>query len=214
MLNTVCTLTMSVALGAGPIYHGDGPTPGSEAVVADFSAAQMGGPLGPGGEQLYPFDSQAPWVHGYYQEMPAYGGYAAFNPYNYKHVLSQSQAAGGWGMSPTMPYSQQYWHPYQAQAAAAQLQNIGNAEYAAEMARLRARQEYQNYGYRPVPQEVQQAASGHVIQASNVDAASSVEPEAAPQATHYGPMKRVVPRDQNQPPKKRYLFDRVKELLD
>jgi len=67
-------------------------------------------------EQRYPFDTQQNWVHGYHQEIPAYGGYSAYRPYNYKDVLSQSQTAAGWGMSPTMPYSQQFWHRYHDQA--------------------------------------------------------------------------------------------------
>ena len=68
------------------------------------------------GDQLLRYDSQHPWMHGYFQEIPAYGGFGAFRPYNYKHILSQSQAAGGWGMSPTMPYSQQFWHRYRKRA--------------------------------------------------------------------------------------------------
>jgi hypothetical protein len=60
-------------------------------------------------ETLYPFDAPQPWVHGYFQEIPAYGGFRAYRPYNYKHLLAQSQVAGGWGMSPTMPYSHEYF---------------------------------------------------------------------------------------------------------
>lgn len=67
-------------------------------------------------EQRYPFDSQQNWVHGYFQEIPAYGGHVFFRPYNYKDVMSQSQTSAGWGMSPTMPYSQQFWHRYHDQA--------------------------------------------------------------------------------------------------
>jgi hypothetical protein len=67
-------------------------------------------------EQQFPFDTQQNWVHGYHQEIPAYGGHVFFRPYNYKDVLSQSQTAAGWGMSPTMPYSQQFWHRYHDQA--------------------------------------------------------------------------------------------------
>jgi hypothetical protein len=67
-------------------------------------------------EQRHPFDTQQNWVHGYFQEIPAYGGHTFFRPYNYKDVLSQSQTAAGWGLSPTMPYSQQFWHRYQDQA--------------------------------------------------------------------------------------------------
>lgn len=67
-------------------------------------------------EQRYPFDTQMNWVHGYHQEIPAYGGHHVFRPYNYKDVLSQSQTAAGWGERPAMPYSQQFWHKYQDQA--------------------------------------------------------------------------------------------------
>lgn len=67
-------------------------------------------------EQRYPFDSQQNWVHGYHQEIPAYGGHHTFRPYNYKDVLSQSQTAAGWGERPAMPYSQQFWHKYHDQA--------------------------------------------------------------------------------------------------
>lgn len=68
-------------------------------------------------EQRYPFDTQQSWVHGYFQEIPAYGGHHVYRPYNYKDVLSQSQTAAGWGERPTMPYSQQFWHKYQDQAS-------------------------------------------------------------------------------------------------
>jgi len=79
-------------MGAGFGYWGiDGPAPAQ------------------GAEQRYPFDSREAWVHGYWQEIPSYGGHHAFKPYNYKHVLSQSQVSGGWGMSPTMPYSHEYF---------------------------------------------------------------------------------------------------------
>lgn len=67
-------------------------------------------------EQRYPFDSQQNWVHGYFQDIPAYGGHHVFKPYNYKDVLSQSQTAAGWGERPNMPYSQQFWHKYHDQA--------------------------------------------------------------------------------------------------
>ncbi len=67
-------------------------------------------------EQRHPFDTQQQWVHGYFQEIPAYGGHHTFRPYNYKDVLSQSQTAAGWGERPTMPYSQQFAHKYHDQA--------------------------------------------------------------------------------------------------
>ena len=67
-------------------------------------------------EQRYPFDTQQNWVHGYFQDIPAYGGHHTFRPHNYKDVLSQSQTAAGWGERPAMPYSQQFWHKYQDQS--------------------------------------------------------------------------------------------------
>jgi hypothetical protein len=76
-------------------------------------------------EQKYPFDTQQNWVHGYFQEIPAYGGHVFYRPYNYKDVLSQSQTAAGWGLSPTMPYSQQFWHRYHDQATMLKLSRNG-----------------------------------------------------------------------------------------
>lgn len=67
-------------------------------------------------EQRFPYDTQQNWVHSYYQEMPTYGGHAFFRPYNYKDLLSQSQVSAGWGHSPQLPYSQQFWHRYHDQA--------------------------------------------------------------------------------------------------
>ncbi len=68
-------------------------------------------------EQLYPYDDQDKWKHGYLKEMPYYHGFHSFRPYNYHHVYSQSQTAGGWGMNPQSPYSQQFWHKYQTMAS-------------------------------------------------------------------------------------------------
>ena len=64
------------------------------------------------GVQLYPYDQQDPWLHGYYQRYPAYGGFGSFRPYNYRHVFSQTQIASGWGSAHGMPYSQQFWNKY------------------------------------------------------------------------------------------------------
>lgn len=66
------------------------------------------------GVQLYPYDQQDPWLHGYYQRYPAYGGFASFRPYNYRHVFSQTQIASGWGSAHGMPYSQQFWNKYRS----------------------------------------------------------------------------------------------------
>jgi hypothetical protein len=64
------------------------------------------------GVQLYPFDQQDPWLHGYFQRVPAYGGFASFRPYNYRHVYSQTQISSQWGSAHGMPYSQQFWNKY------------------------------------------------------------------------------------------------------
>lgn len=51
-------------------------------------------------EPLFSYDDLERWKHGYLQIMPYYGGYHSFRPYNYKQVISQSQTAAGWGLSP------------------------------------------------------------------------------------------------------------------
>lgn len=79
-----------------------------------YDAVSMGG--GGGGDQLYPFDSPEPWLHGWFQEIPAYGGYHTFRPHNYKHVIAQMDVAGRWGISPVMPYSHQWYHPFRQRA--------------------------------------------------------------------------------------------------
>ena len=61
------------------------------------------------GDPFYPFDYEPNWTHGYIQEIPAYGGYHFFRPYNYKHVMPQSQVSAAWGNSANMPYSHQYF---------------------------------------------------------------------------------------------------------
>ena len=119
---------------------------GAVAVVADNYPAYGLPAYGGGGaaDQLYPYDSPEPWLHGYFQEIPAYGGFGAFRPYNYKHVLSQSQAAGGWGMAPTMPYAQQFWHRYHQKASLADhVSRVGATIYAAELAKMRAKYDFE-----------------------------------------------------------------------
>jgi len=158
MISSAWIVALSAALGAGPIGYGGGYEHATHGpAVADYNggdAYHHGGAYVTGGhpavvgfaEQLYPFDAPEPWLHGYHQEIPAYGGFNNFRPYNYKHVLSQSQAAGGWGMPPTMPYSQQYWHRYHQQAAMKQhISRVGASEYMAELARLRAREDFEQH---------------------------------------------------------------------
>ena len=148
MLHSFWSVALSAAMGAGPAQYVDGqqqgyyPGPQSAYAVPEVGEGYYAG----NGEtdQLHPYDSPEPWLHGYIQEIPAYGGYGAFRPYNYKHVPSQSQAAAGWGMPPMMPYSQQFWHRYADEASMQQhLSDVGNNEYAAELARLRARHDFE-----------------------------------------------------------------------
>lgn len=110
----MATGLVSVALGLAMQVGAPAPTeaPNFPPLQNAFSQHGFEGQY----EQRYPFDSQQNWVHGYFQEIPAYGGHVFYRPYNYKDVLSQSQTAAGWGLSPTMPYSQQFWHRYHDQA--------------------------------------------------------------------------------------------------
>ncbi len=92
------------------------------AVAAASTQAQVGSPgleygntIAAGdGVQLYPYDQQDPWLHGHFQRVPAYGGFASFRPYNYRHVFAQTQLAQQWGHAHGMPYSQQFWNRYRA----------------------------------------------------------------------------------------------------
>ncbi len=101
-------MEFSPGMGAGSwsAGYGNGMNP--------YDSVNQGG--GGGGDQLYPIDSTEPWLHGWFQEIPAYGGYHTFRPHNYKHVLAQMEVGGRWGMSPMMPYSHQYYNPYRQRA--------------------------------------------------------------------------------------------------
>lgn len=102
------------ASGTNVIEYGSGPG----AVVSNTSDVYSQRVIGGGfvGEPMLPYDGPEPWMHGHFQRIPAYGGFHSFRPYNYRHVLAQSQAAGGAGLTPTMPYSQQFWHRYEERA--------------------------------------------------------------------------------------------------
>lgn len=101
-------MEFSPGMGAGSwsAGYGNGMNP--------YDSVNQGG--GGGGDQLYPIDSTEPWLHGWFQEIPAYGGYHTFRPHNYKHVIAQMEVGGRWGMSPMMPYSHQYYNPYRQRA--------------------------------------------------------------------------------------------------
>lgn len=99
-------------------------------------AQEFVGPASMGSQEpLYKYDDQEKWKHGWMQDMPYYGGFHAFRPYNYHHVFGQATTAQGWGMS--QPYSQQFWHRYE------HMTNLANAgDHGASM--------------QPVPQQLQQ----------------------------------------------------------
>src|SRR5579863_7319907 len=117
--------------GNGAAFNGgyqggyQGSYPGGEQTVDQPASAYFANPYGnyrinpamqpasPGGgpvtDPYLNYDAYEPWVHGYWQELPAFGGYAYFRPYNYRHVYVQSEVAASWGTSAQMPYSQEYF---------------------------------------------------------------------------------------------------------
>ena len=105
-----CSTCGPMNFGPGMGAGGGSWSAGAGGMYPSYDSVSSGG--GGGGDQLYPFDSPEPWQHGYFQEMPAYGGHASFRPHNYKHVLAQTQVAGGWGINPTMAYAHQWYHRY------------------------------------------------------------------------------------------------------
>ena len=105
---------INLALGLAMQVGSPGPSEMPNAPIPARAYGQYG--FEGSGEPRMASDSQLNWVHGYHQELPAYPGHPVFRPYNYKHVLSQSQTAAGWGERPAMPYSQQFWHRYHDQA--------------------------------------------------------------------------------------------------
>lgn len=113
---------INIALGLAIQVGTPGPSENPIAPVPARAYGQYG--FEGSAEQRHPQDTQMNWVHGYHQEIPAYGGYATFRPNNYKDVLSQSQTAAGWGERPAMPYSQQFWHKYQDQASMLKVSRI------------------------------------------------------------------------------------------
>ena len=152
----------------------DAPPPPPEALEGVYSEPRL------------PADAQEPWLHGYIQEIPAYGGFNSARPYNYKHVQPQAQTAGGWGMSPQAPYSQQFWGGYHDEATMRQhLTTLGTEEYAAEIARLKARHDFEEQLKRSPSSSAPSLTSGHLNPAS-------FESEVkVPQAT---PVEKPVPQ--------------------
>lgn len=153
--------------------------------AAVFTAAMAGtslaqdyvGPqsVGSSQEQLYPYDDQEKWKHGYLKEMPYYHGYHSFKPYNYHHVFSQSQTSSGWGMNPNTPYSQQFWHKYENMASPGSPM-ISQAEreyYEHKLVQLQLQQQAQQQ-----IQTVNQFNGGSFVQGANGQAI--VTQEVAP----------------------------------
>lgn len=85
------------------------------------------------GEQLFPYDDQDPWKHGWIQVMPFYGGYHSFRPYNYKHVYAQSAQAQQWGIAAQAPYSQQFWHRYERRTDLSLADSVSEAAPAGQI---------------------------------------------------------------------------------
>ena len=138
MPSALLVTTLMIALGQMPSGPG-APVGAENYPVPDNGAADNGGyqnggppanaffanaygnyrlnpamqPVSPGGgpvtDPYLNYDAYEPWVHGYWQELPAFGGYAYFRPYNYRHVYVQSEVAASWATSAQMPYSQEYF---------------------------------------------------------------------------------------------------------
>lgn len=169
MSSSLLAVTVVLALGQNPYgcqtcntggYVGGAPIMSSYG--APYGGAMYGGANGGGlhstgmglnaysgsnGDTLLPFDTQEAWMHGYFQEIGAYGGYHYFRPYNYKHVFSQVDLSYRWGQPQGLPYSQQWWHRYHSRAAlnptAAMQMSQAQSAYEIEMARQRAWRDFQ-----------------------------------------------------------------------
>ncbi|MCA9013794.1 MAG: hypothetical protein KDA77_00555 [Planctomycetaceae bacterium] len=116
MSTTIFAIAIAAAISGDPMIS-SGPYGATEIPYeANYPMTSAGVTSGIYGDPLYPFDSQYPWQHGYFQEISPYSGYHYFKPYNYRHVLSQTQTASGWGITPQLAYSQHFWNRYQEQA--------------------------------------------------------------------------------------------------
>lgn len=138
MSSSLCTLALVAALGQYPgcssCASGGGFMGGYGGMVGGYDS--MG--YGLSGEMRYPFDQTDPWLHGYFQEMPAYGGYGSFRPYNYKHVFSHAQVGAMWGMPYSQPYSQDYFNRLRPQTTlgwrgGSQFSNLSERSYVPDV---------------------------------------------------------------------------------
>ena len=76
MPNGLLNLALGLAIQVGS--PGPSETPNSPAPANAYGRYGFEG----SSEQRHPFDTQQNWVHGYFQEIPAYGGHHTFRPYN------------------------------------------------------------------------------------------------------------------------------------
>lgn len=149
MSSSLLTIAITMTLGQVPIggnpsaipYNASSGMNGAPASGV-YSAPNSTGAFN-SGDQLLPFDAYPPWAHGHFQTIPSYGGFHYYRPYNYKHLLAQSQVSGGWGMPATMPYSHEYFRRGREMALYEQAPaGSGPANQAAEYARWRAQQDF------------------------------------------------------------------------
>ncbi|MCA9004164.1 MAG: hypothetical protein KDA70_02740 [Planctomycetaceae bacterium] len=116
MSSTIIAIAIAAAVSGDPTYS-DGAY-GADVIPYEYNQPMTSSGVTGGiyGDPRFPFDSQHPWQHGYFQEISPYSGYHYFKPYNYRHVLSQTQTANGWGITPQLAYSQHFWNRYHEQA--------------------------------------------------------------------------------------------------
>ena len=112
------------------VPYGAMPMGGDGMAGNEFAGEAYAGPNSVGNnEPLFEYDDQDPWKHGYLHEMPYYGGYHFGRPYNYHHVFSQTQTSVGWGLPHGLPYSQQWWHRFEAMADPGRVMSEPNGYY-------------------------------------------------------------------------------------
>lgn len=93
-------ITLFLVATLGQFQGGGSPYGGGAVHTAPNSTHSFGT-----GDPTNPYDFEPNWAHGYYQDIPSYHGHHFFRPYNYKHVMPQSQTAAAWGIPPQMPIS-------------------------------------------------------------------------------------------------------------
>ncbi|MFO1019104.1 MAG: hypothetical protein U0903_00165 [Planctomycetales bacterium] len=137
---------------SAPVVTSTPPSAGPNSAPPPNASSGTGVGAWGSGEPFYPWDAPEPWVHGRFQEMPAYGGYHYFKPYNYRHVMPQSQVAAGWGMPATMPYSQGFFRAREYAQQDSQRLSQMQSQYVQELARMQfllEQERMRNQHYQP-----------------------------------------------------------------